>query len=54
MAAVTLGAGGAGGYANARILQNDDGVLRGNAGDGNVQNVGCLVRTVDEDTIEFT
>ena len=52
MAAVTLGAGRASGYADAVILQNIDGILGGNTGNGQIQNMGRFVGTVDYDTIQ--
>ena len=47
MAAVSLGAGGAGGDADVMILQNVDGILGGHAGNGNGQHVGGFVAAVD-------
>ena len=50
MAPVALGAGGTGGHADAVILQNVDGILGGNTGDGEGQNVGRIMGAVDDHT----
>ena len=49
MAAVTFCASRAGGHADAVILQNIDGVLGGDTGNGQGQNVGRFVTAVDDD-----
>ena len=48
MAAVPLGTGGTGGNADAVVLQNIDGVLGRYAGDGQGQDVWCVVSAVDD------
>ena len=52
MASVTLCTGRTGGYTDAVILQNIDGVLGGNAGDGEGKNMGCFVDAVNEHTVQ--
>ena len=52
VAPVALGAGGTGGNADAVLLQQVQGVLGGNAGDGQGQDVGSLVGTVDADALQ--
>ena len=47
MAAVALGTGGAGADTDTRILEDVQGVLGGNSGNRQVQDVGGLVGTVD-------
>ena len=54
MTAVTFGAGRTGGYADACILQDVDGILGGNTGDGKADDVGRLVCAVDYHAIKFT
>ena len=52
MTAVTLGAGRAGGYADAVILQNVDGVLGRQPRNGEGENVRRLVAAVDLQTLQ--
>ena len=52
--AMTLCAGTAGADADAVILQNVDGVLGGDSGNGEVQNMRSLMCTVDHNTVKFT
>ena len=54
MTAVALGAGGACGYTDARILQNVNGILGGHAGNGNRENMRRVMRTVDCYAVKFT
>ena len=53
MAAVALGAGGTGGQANAVILGDVDGILGGNAGDGDGENVGGFMAAVDTNPLQL-
>ena len=53
MAAVPLGTGGTGGNADAVVLQNIDGVLGGYAGDGQGQDVWCVVSAVDDQPVQL-
>ena len=50
VASVSLGTGRACGNTNSGILQNVDGILSGNSGNRQRQNMGCLVRAVDDHT----
>ena len=50
MTAVPLGAGRTGADTDAMILKNVDGILSGNAGNSNVQNMGCGMRTIQVNT----
>ena len=52
MAPMTLGAGTACGHANAMILQNVDGILGRQTGDGQRQNMGCFVSAVDDQSVQ--
>lgn len=52
MAAVALGAGAARADTNTGILQNVDGVLGGHPGNGEGENVGRFMGTVDGDALQ--
>ena len=47
MAPVALGAGGTGGNADAPVLQQVDGILGGQPGNGHIEDVGGLMGTVE-------
>ena len=54
VAAVTFGTGGTGADTDARVLQNVDGILGGNSGNGKGENVRRFVTAVDLNAVKFT
>ena len=53
MTAVSLGTGGTGGNTDLRILENVDGVLRGNTRNADIQNVRSLMCAVQNDSVQL-